>query len=331
VNWLLNHYVWVIGLVVLLIIAIFIQRWIKSSHKTAGDTLTQSSVITVPPAVDLPQMTIAPETKEIARYVYFDTDVFHHMGRAFSHQGLSIELRERILLSPITILEALSHLTLKNNAEILSDIHAIHNWMNPNHAGLLPWSGAAIARIAFHQEPQKDEFAQWAKHTIDLCLNTDSPEEIRASASELKDRLDAAKDSTTQEFVRLVEDCRKDPSLQKNFSEMWRDGTARRAEVDPQSRSLEDVVAALSAYHEFEEVRLRVAVSDLKYKPKRNDTLDAEQLLYLGDFKLHFLTNDGGYLNRIKKSPQAARIHRAALAELSDATNAEAVLRKIIA
>jgi hypothetical protein len=269
------------------------------------------------------------ETPIMTSYVYFDTDVFHHLGRTFAKKQLSDDLRERILLAPITILEVLSHLTLKNNAEILTDIHAIHNWINPKHAGLLPWPGAAIAKIGFLQEPQKDDFPQWAKNTIDLCLNTDSAEEIRASASELKGRLDAAKDSTAQEFVSLVDSCRKEPALQKNFSEMWRDGTARRAQVDPRSRTLEEVVAALSAYHEFEEERLKVAVSNPMYKPDKNDVLDSEQLLYLGDPKLHFLTCDGGYLKRIKKSPQAAQIHRVSLGELADPASAEALLRRI--
>jgi hypothetical protein len=70
--------------------------------------------------------------------VYFDTDVFHRIGRTFAHQGLAADLRERIILSPITFLEVLSHLTLNSNAAILAEIQAIHNWVNPKRARLLP-------------------------------------------------------------------------------------------------------------------------------------------------------------------------------------------------
>ena len=59
--------------------------------------------------------------------VYFDTDVFHRVGETFADRPLPAELRERILVSPITALEALSHLTLKRADEILRQIQAMHN------------------------------------------------------------------------------------------------------------------------------------------------------------------------------------------------------------
>jgi len=87
-------------------------------------------------------------------HVYFDTDVFHRIGKVFANQGLADDLRERILVSPLTLLEALSHLTLKSNAAILADIQAIHNWVNPSHAGLLSWPSDAIAKIGFTLDPK---------------------------------------------------------------------------------------------------------------------------------------------------------------------------------
>jgi hypothetical protein len=72
-------------------------------------------------------------------FVYFDSDVFHRIGATFSATGLASELRERILVSPITMLEVLSHLTLRRNDEILVHIQAVHNWLDPKRAGLLAW------------------------------------------------------------------------------------------------------------------------------------------------------------------------------------------------
>ena len=110
---------------------------------------------------------------------------------------------------------------------------------------------------------------------------------------------------------------------------MWLHGLARRTKTNPAAKPVEEVVTALSAYHEFEESRLRLATQNPRYQPRRNDILDAEQLIYLADPPLHFITCDGGYLARVTKSPQAARIHRISQAQLADATSVEAILRDI--
>src|SRR5258708_35195238 len=112
-------------------------------------------------------------------FVYFDSDVFHRIGTTFAAQGLAPELRERILVTPITMLEVLSHLTLKRNAEILSHIQAVHNWLNPKRAGLLAWPTDAIAQIGFLKTPESDDFTRRIEKTINVCLATDSPEELR--------------------------------------------------------------------------------------------------------------------------------------------------------
>src|ERR1017187_8741355 len=62
------------------------------------------------------------------KLVYFDTDAFHRIGQTFASQGLAEELREKILLSPITFLEVLSHLTLTNRDAVLLHIQAVRNW-----------------------------------------------------------------------------------------------------------------------------------------------------------------------------------------------------------
>jgi hypothetical protein len=60
-----------------------------------------------------------------------------------------------------------------------------------------------------------------------------------------------------------------------------------------------------------------------------NDLFDAEQLVYLGDPTLHFVTVDKGYLNKVRKSSTRGRIHRVDGSELDDPKKAEALLRKI--
>ena len=262
---------------------------------------------------------------------YFDSDVFHRIGTTFSAQALGPELRDRILVSPITLLEVLSHLTLKRNEEILVHIKAVHNWVNPKQAGLLAWPTDAIARIGFLKEPSPDDFTSRIEKTLNVCLATDSPEELRESASKLKDALDGMKKSTSTDFSRLVEGWRKEPLTPEKFSEMWAYGIAKRTKSDPTSRPVADIVTSLSAYHEYEEQRLVIAVKNLEYKPDENDLFDSEQLPYLGDEKLHFVTCDGGYGARIKKSPQAVRIHKVAIEELASVQQVESLLQKITA
>ena len=264
-------------------------------------------------------------------FVYFDSDVFHRIGATFAAQGLAPELRERVVLSPITMLEVLSHLTLKKNAEILTHIQAVHNLVNPNHAGLLAWPTHAIAQVGFLKAAEPDDFMNNIEKTINICLATDSPEELRESASKLKDSLDRVKESTSADFSLLVEGWRKEPLTPEAFSEMWVAGIAKRAKADPACRPVADIISSLSAYHEFEEQRLLTAVNNLAYKPDKNDILDSEQLPYLGDSQLHFLTCDSGYLTRVKKSPQAAQIHKVALGELASVEKVEVLLRKITA
>jgi hypothetical protein len=262
-------------------------------------------------------------------FVYFDSDVFHRIGATFSAQGLAPDLRDRVLVSPITMLEVLSHLTLKKNTEILAHIQAVHNWVNPDHAGLLAWPTHAIAQIGFLKEVEPDDFMNRIQETINICLATDSPEELRESASKLKDSVDKVKESTSADFNLLVEGWRKEPLTPEAFSEMWVYGIAQRAKADPACRPVADIISSLSVFYEYEEQRLLVAVNNLAYKPNKNDILDSEQLPYLGDSQLHFLTCDGGYLARIKKSPQAAQIHKVALHELMSVDKVEALLRKI--
>jgi hypothetical protein len=267
----------------------------------------------------------------MANLVYFDTDVFHRVGTTFATQRLATDLCERILLSPLTILEALSHLTLKSNADVLTHIQSVHNWVNPEHAGLLPWPTAAIAKIGFKKEPEADDVTEKIEKTINLCLSTNSPDELKLSAGKLKDVLDRMKDSTAQDFTRLVDAYRKAPLGSDEFSKMWVVGIAKRAKIDLGSRPVAEVVSALSAYHEYEEERLKTAASNPQYKPDKNDLLDSEQMLYLGDPVLRFLTCDGGYLARIKNSPQAAQIHKVSLDELTTVDKVESLLRKVTA
>ena len=88
-------------------------------------------------------------TETMPAAVYFDSDVFHRIAQIFHEKGLSADMRNRIVLSPITALEVLSTLTLQRADEMLQQIHSLRNWLNREHVGILPWPGTAIALYGF--------------------------------------------------------------------------------------------------------------------------------------------------------------------------------------
>jgi hypothetical protein len=207
----------------------------------------------------------------------------------------------------------------------------MHNWLNPTHAGLLPWPDVAIANIGFELVVKPDDFQDRLEKTINLCLATGEPEEFRQSADDLKNAMDKIKDDALRQFQTIVGMNRAKPLSGQEFSEAWMRGAAQRMQADPTRFKPSEVGSHLNAYHEFEEDRLTLATRNPQYNPKRNDILDAEQLVYLGRPELQFLTCDKGYLNRIKKAPQRAQIHRAAAQELSSVAEVEKLLRRLTA
>lgn len=263
--------------------------------------------------------------------VYFDTNVFRAVGGAFEKNSLPDDLKEKVLVSPLTTFEALSQLTVKNADQVLSQIQAIHNWTNPERTGLLPWPDDALARFWFEKPTPDDGFAEKMQKAFNICLAAESVESLREDAGKLKDAMDAMKRKTADDFGRLLEQARKEPLVGDKFSEAWFLGISNRVHADPNSKSVAEIVHKLSAYHEFEQVKLATALQYPEYNPEAhmNDVLDAEQLVYLAAPALCFLTADRGF-ERVAKSEQAGRIAVVPPADLSDAQKVEAVLRKLL-
>ena len=67
------------------------------------------------------------------------------------------------------------------------------------------------------------------------------------------------------------------------------------------------------------------------YSPEKhkNDLLDAEQLIYLSNPSLFFLTCDKGIANLVKNSSQAKRVITVSPEELVDAAKVEALILRI--
>jgi hypothetical protein len=262
-------------------------------------------------------------------FAYLDTDAFHCLGRTFQAKPLREDLRGRILLSPITFLEALTHLTLKTKEEVLAHFRAIRNWSNPRDLRLLPWPSHAIAEFAFCTCTDDLEFPSLVEGTINSCLVSESATEFHEAAGELKNLLDDHKKQKAAQFRELVNLYPAAADTGADLSLAWVRAIADRAKVSIDARPLSEVLSKLSAYHEYEQERIKVAANNASHVPDENDVFDSEQLVYLADPNLHFVTCDGGYLKRIKKSPQLSRIHRIPIEVLRDSTRIEGLLARI--
>jgi hypothetical protein len=198
----------------------------------------------------------------VPEHIYFDTVAFRQVGNAFEKNKLSSELTERILISPLTVFEVLSQLTIAKADEVLKEVHAVLNWANPKRTGLLPWPDDALFGIWFNKPAPDDGFTSRMQKAFNTCLAAESAEVLREEAGKLKDVMDRMKDKTAQDFGRLLQAARKEPLQGEKFSQAWFQGIVNRIKAEPQSRDMSEIVSTLNAYHEFERGKLQVALGN---------------------------------------------------------------------
>jgi hypothetical protein len=264
--------------------------------------------------------------------IYFDTDTFHNFAATFKKHSLPDELRELIVFSPMTMVEVFSHLAIGSAQEVHQQIQGLVNWVNAKHAVVLPWMDAAIARIAFGVALKDDGHAKMLEQGLNVLLNCELSE-VSATAKARMEELSLMKTEYAGHFKTTVEYFRTIPLTQDAFTEIWLASIKRRSGLESNTKPSAEIVDVLSAYHEFEYAKLKVAVEnqDYNFEKHRNDLFDAEQLVYLGDTSLHFLAIDRGYRSKVLNSPLRSRIHEVSRERLSTPKNAEAVLREIVA
>jgi hypothetical protein len=131
------------------------------------------------------------------RFVYFDTDAFRHIVKAFALDHLCVELRDKIVLSPITVLETLSQLTLPRQAgdEILAIMRSLPNCVNCRSIRMLPWWTAAVCGQV---EEADDGLAKDIQAILNTCLNANTTAEVQGGTSALKDLLDVEREKQNE-------------------------------------------------------------------------------------------------------------------------------------
>jgi hypothetical protein len=267
----------------------------------------------------------------MAQFVYLDTNAFRYFGTAFRDVALAADLRDKILLSPLSAFEGFAQLAYERDGrDVLNQIHTIRNWTNTRQAGLLPWPDEMLYQLWFQKPLTDDDFTKRMQEAFDACLTAESVDELKAQAVEHRRRMDDFKLSTAQQFKSMIDIAKEEEDKGFDMTREWYLGIARRVHAAPDSRPISEIVAMLGAYHEFEEFKLQSALSTPKYNPlsrrNQNDIIDSEQLVYLGDTSLCMLTADGGF-KKVRRSEQATRIIHALPADLSDPSKATVILR----
>lgn len=243
--------------------------------------------------------------------VYMDTNVLRYFGTAFADLTMDEDLRDRLLVAPISVMELLSQLATHGAPEVLLAIQAMLRVFNPQHTGVLPWSDDFFRMSVFDAPPKEDVITSSLNNAINNCLSVEwVNDDLKADAHEMQRLLDVAKTGTTDQFAALRQGWMVEGLSENNHRNIFAHSIARRAGVPEDRVNVDTTILRLEALYTFEKAKLTEAANIVDYKPDKheNDVFDAELLVYLADLTLHLLTSDTGF-RRAAASSQFARIH----------------------
>lgn len=267
----------------------------------------------------------------ITSRIYTDTNTLRYFGTAFREAELGENLRDHLILSPMSLLELLAQLATEDAEAAYAAIQAIPRCHNPRFIAVLPWSDDGL-RAVFGMEQNPASFMEAISHAMNHCLAAKTSAELYDDSVQLKHVLMQAKAKTCANFAALLSRRKADGRL----SEMEQRAIlacaiASRAGAEIGGIDVDGVISQVDAWYVFECNKLENAAKEKNYSVEKhaNDIYDADQLVHLLDPVLHFLTSDKGF-KRTKGSSQAARIHIEPMSSLIDPIRATAVIKRIL-
>jgi hypothetical protein len=273
--------------------------------------------------------------------IYLDTNALRYLGTAFARRPLVEEIRKRIVVSPLSVLEAVSQLSVMDQAQLRSQMRALFNFLWNPGLYILP-SPTRVLELVAGATPSPDNLYGYVSKALTAILQLDSNiQTIEQNASILKDFLDQVSYGVATKLQGLIAQYRQKPLSDAEKNNRRVDLSIPLALALPaRAGCQEDLVLGemmttlFSAYREFEERRMFAAILSDSYNPQsrrnRNDGIDGEQLLYLCDERLIFLTCERRFETRILDSEQKNRIIVARAEELRRYTKATRLLREIL-
>lgn len=247
--------------------------------------------------------------------VYFDTNIIRYLREGLKEQSLSQEQKQKVVLSPISVLELVSQIAVVPD-KALGAIHAMRSWIDTQHADLLCWRDVFIAHWIFSKE-LADEVSEGLKRVLTVCYESEAADaKLREDAGALLKFLRNAKCKKATLLENAAHTIRKTPK--ENGKDNLRAGarlaiaSGLRTIVAVTSDEMSDhaIAGHLPAYFEYHTDLIERTIPcegfDFFSAKHLNDHFDAEQLVFLADPSLHFFTTDKGYRCAAKVEP---RVH----------------------
>jgi len=264
--------------------------------------------------------------------IYTDTNALRYFGAAFADSCLAAELRDHMLLAPLSVMELLSQLGTEGAQGAFEAIQALPRVHDPAACGMLPWSDDLFRIAIFRLPPTEDVITPALNNAIVRVLNTATHQALREDGEEIRRLLNSGKDKAAKQFSDVLNGWRSEGPLSENEHQaIFARSIARRAGVDESTVDVKAVISLLNALYVFEGTRMQVGADHPDYNVDKhsNDVYDAELLIYLADPMLHLLTCDTGF-RRVEESSQYQRVHIVDPSVLRNTGRAEQLIRAIV-
>ncbi len=265
--------------------------------------------------------------------IYTDTNVLRYFRTAFAETSLQRDIRDHMVLAPLTVLELASQLVTGSAEEVFSAFKVLRPTHFIEGAGmwLLPWPDDLFRDLL--SLPRGENTITPALTTlVHNVWNAQKVEDLKEDAAELRGLWDKTVRGLASVFSEDVDAARSSgPVPEEDRKESFFRNVAHRAGVDERKYYLDLLAKGLDAYWISYKYLLQVALQNENYNfdKNRNDHIDAELLIYLADPRLHLLTCDTGF-RRVAGSSQANRVHIADPACLGDPERVTVELRNIL-
>jgi hypothetical protein len=264
---------------------------------------------------------------------YFDTNVIRYLRTGLT-EALPADVRNRIVLSPLSAIEALAQIADGGDDALLS-IHRFREWL-PENPVILAWAEPFYARHVFDVDLEDKLFP-----TLSDALNRGLAIEhvtptVIGSARTLREFSERGKRNRAELFqlavtqVRAeVDSAKLDPCILNALTIALR----QRIGVPPGTKDEAYIRGKLAAYYEFHRQSIAKAVVNKGFRfdsrDHLNDHIDVEQLFYLADEGNHFISCDHGY-DVVLAAGQGHRTHVLSADELQNPATAAQRLEPII-
>jgi hypothetical protein len=218
--------------------------------------------------------------------IYTDTNVLRYFGIAFPDSSLADDLRDHLLLSPLSVMELLSQLGTSDAAGAFAALQAFPRVHNAEASGMLPWSDDVFRICLFNLPPEEDVITPSLNNAVVRVLNAFKSEDLKEDGEELRKLMDTAKEQTAKQFSEVINGWRSGGPLSKEEHEtIFARSIARRAGTDEAAVDVDFVLKHLNALYVFEKTKLEVGAQNCQYNVDKhsNDVYDAELLVYLAD------------------------------------------------